>query len=124
VKQGRLTWREIVQCILGSDSFSFSGIVLHFFDTFNSHSIDWQIKIASPPYPEASSTDWVDVLEKLRCLPVQQKLEFSEKFVQVNILYSGASEIAAGAWISMIEKRMEKLQERKCILTSKLAGDV
>jgi len=111
-KQGRLTWREIVKCILASHSPSFSGIVLTFFDTFNDYCIEKKIKISNPPYPEASSTDWVDVLEKLRHLPVQQKLEFSHKFVQVNILYSGASDIAAGAWISMVEKRLEKLEER------------
>jgi hypothetical protein len=81
-----------------------------------------QIKISNPPYPETLSIDWVDVLEKLRHLPVQQKLEFSHKFVQVNILYSGASDIAAGAWISIVEKRLEKLKERKCTSMSKSEG--
>jgi hypothetical protein len=108
-----LTWREIVEFILASDRSSFSGIVLAFFDKFNNYCTEMQIKTPNPPCPEASSTDWVDILEKLRHLPVQQKLEFSQNFVQVNILYSGASDIAAGACISMIEKRLEKLQERK-----------
>jgi hypothetical protein len=107
---------------LASDNPSFSGIVLSFFDTFNNYCIEKQIKISNPPYPEALSIDWVDVLEKLRHLPVQQKLEFSHKFVQVNILYSGASDIAAGAWISMVEKRLEKLEERKCTWMSKSEG--
>jgi hypothetical protein len=107
---------------LASDNPSFSGIVLAFFDTFNNYCIEKQIKISNPPYPEASSADWIDILEKLRHLPVQEKLEFSHKFVQVNILYSGASDIAAGSWISMVERRLEKLEERKCTSMSNPEG--
>ena len=91
---------------------SFSDIVTSVFDSFPSKFPDL---CRTATYLRDSAKDWVDILERLELLPLHKKMGY-DKYVRIDVIYTGSSDLAMGVWLSMVERRLQKLEHRKWLI--------
>ena len=59
--------------------------------------------------------DWEKMLEVLDQLPFHHKMANYQNFVRVFVTYAGPSRLKGGEWITMVERRIGKMEERESL---------
>jgi hypothetical protein len=63
--------------------------------------------LGATPYPENTSTSWVDLLTRLRKIPLRQILGYPH-YIQVSVMFT-CSGMRGGQWLSMVEERLSTI---------------
>jgi uncharacterized protein (UPF0248 family) len=79
---------------------------------FNKDAQSYDPLIDSDGVTSQEMEDWESILMALDALEFQDKMSEYPQFVRVAVTYSGPSRMKGGEWISMVERRVTKLEER------------
>jgi hypothetical protein len=93
----------------GDECRDFDAIVRWFFPGYLAQHT---LNLGITPYPESNSKDLVELLERLDREPLHKKMGYSH-YIRVGVMHAGCSDIQAGQWLSLVERRLEKLKGSK-----------
>jgi hypothetical protein len=68
--------------------------------------------------------DWEEMLKVLDNLHFHDKMANFPEFMRVSLTYSGPSRMKGGEWISIVERRVGKIEERKSPIMSHDTWDI
>lgn len=69
-------------------------------------------ELSPTDYSSFKTTDWENLLVKLDSLPLDKKCAFPHT-IRVAVTYSGISPIQGAQWLLMVQRRLNKLKDRK-----------
>lgn len=84
-------------------SGDFSSIISEFMERWSLHY---------PQTAQYQSNDWNQLLSRLEVEPLPKRLDYPY-YLQVTVLYTGSSNAQGAAWLSMVERKLVWLKERK-----------